>query len=83
MQAMMIAGATRVIGKSQGYIGLPVRDEMTNCTVNGPGTPEMVTAWEPLPDELERLKAGAPILLKILGTQHPPVMVEVGEVPEL
>lgn len=49
-----IANATRVLGQSQGYIGLPVKDEMTadpNCldtltndTVNGPQTPSMVAA---------------------------------------
>lgn len=41
-----------------------------------------VTAWEPAPDELERLNKGAPVHLRILGTQHPPVMLMVGEVPE-
>ncbi|OYU91939.1 MAG: hypothetical protein CFE29_03580 [Bradyrhizobiaceae bacterium PARB1] len=77
-----IAGATRVLGKSQGYIGLPLRDEMINCTVGGEATPSMVTAWEPTPDELARLNAGALVQLRIIGTGHPPVMLEVGEVPE-
>lgn len=76
-----IAGATRVIGKSQGYIGLPLRDETINCTVRGPATPCMVTAWEPTPAEIERIRAGAPVLLRVLGTAHPPVMIEVGEAP--
>lgn len=78
----MIKGVTRVIGKSQGYLGLPLRDEPIDCPVNGPGTPSMVTAWEPTPDELERLNKGAPVHLRILGSQHPPVMLTVGEVPE-
>lgn len=77
-----IAGATRVLGKSQGYLGLPIRDEFRNTTVDGPQTPVMVTAWEPTPDELERLKKGALVQLCILGTGHPPVMLEVGEIPE-
>lgn len=81
MQVAMIEGATRVIGKSQGYLGLPIRDESINCTVNGAGTPAMVTAWQPTPDELARLVAGASIHLRILGTMHPPVMVEVGDAP--
>lgn len=87
-----ITGATRVLGQAQGYIGLPIRDEMTadpNClettinnTVNGPQTPCMITAWEPTPDELQRLAKGAPVYLRVLGTRHPPVMITVGDVPE-
>lgn len=81
MQIAMIEGATRTIGKSQGYLGLPLRDEVIECTVNGAGTPVMVTAWEPTPEELARLNAGACVHLRILGNMHPPVMVEVGEAP--
>lgn len=76
-----IEGVTRIIGKSQGYLGLPLRDEIINCAVNGDGTPAMVTAWQPTPDELARLNAGASVHLRILGTVHPPVMVEVGQPP--
>jgi hypothetical protein len=81
MQIGRIADATRVIGKSQGYMGLPLRDEVINCKVNGEGTPSMVTAWLPTPKELEALNAGAPVHVRILGSAHPPIMVEVGEVP--
>jgi hypothetical protein len=81
MQIAMIEGATRVIGKSQGYLGLPLRDEVIACSVNGDGTPAMVTAWQPTPDELARLNAGASVHLRILGVAHPPVMVEVGPAP--
>jgi hypothetical protein len=77
-----IEGATRVLGKAQGYLGLPLRDEMIFDLVNGPGTPSMVTAWEPTPDELARINAGAPILLRVLGTAHPPVMLSVGDPPK-
>lgn len=72
-----IPHATRVLGKQQGYLGLPLRDEVRNTTVDGPATPCMVTAWEPTPDELERINAGEKIHLCILGTQHPPVLLEV------
>lgn len=82
MQIGRIRGARRVIGKSQGYMGLPLRDEPMNCAVNGPETPSMVTAWLPTPKELEALNAGAPVHVRILGTSHPPIMVDVGEVPE-
>ncbi|MCS0501565.1 hypothetical protein [Ancylobacter mangrovi] len=76
-----ISGATRIIDASQGYVGLSLRDEPVHCTVNGPATPSMVTAWEPTPDEITRINAGAPVLLRVLGVTHPPVMIEVGEVP--
>ena len=81
MLIKMIQGATRVIGKAQGYNGLPIRDELINETVNGEDTPCMVTAWEPTPAELEALNAGAPVLLRILGRQHPPVWIDVGAIP--
>lgn len=77
-----IKGATRVVGQRQGYLGLPLRDELVTDKVNGENTPSMVTAWEPTPDELERLQRGAPVLLRVLGNIHPPVMISVGEVPE-
>lgn len=75
-----IEGATRVLGNSQGYIGLPLRDVLINCTVGGEGTPAMETAWEPTPAELSRLIAGAPVILRVVGTAHPPIMIEVGDV---
>ena len=82
MQIGRIEGATRVIGKSQGYLGLPLRDERINCTVNGEGTPAMVTAWLPTPQELAALDAGAAVHVRILGTQHPPITLTVGKPPE-
>jgi hypothetical protein len=76
-----IEGATRVLGKSQGYLGLPVRDDLIDCPVNGPNTPRMMTAWEPTPAELRKIVNGAPIYLSIHGTMPPPVMLLVGEEP--
>jgi hypothetical protein len=79
-EAMMIrriAGATRVLGKAQGYLGLPVRDVLVNDSVNGPSTPAMETAWEPMPDELERLAEGASVVVQLLGSLHPPIMLGV------
>jgi hypothetical protein len=63
-------------------MGLPVRDERIDCNVNGPNTPVMVTAWLPTPKELDALNAGAPVHVRILGTSHPPIRVDVGDVPE-
>ncbi len=82
MQIGRIKDATRVIGKSQGYMGLPLRDEIINCKVGGEGTPSMVTAWHPTPKELDALNAGAPVHVRLVGTGHPPIMVEVGEIPK-
>jgi hypothetical protein len=77
-----IEGATRVLGKSQGYLGLPLRDVLLPTTVDGPETPCMETAWLPTPDEIARINAGAPVILRVIGTAHPPVMVEVGKLAD-
>ncbi len=71
-----IDGTTRVLGQSQGYCGLPIRDILLDD-----GTPCMQCAWEPTPEELLKLLAGAPIILSVLGTTHPPVVLAVGLVP--
>lgn len=76
-----IEGATRVLGKSQGYLGLPVRDVMVNCTVGGEGTPAMETAWLPTPEQIARIVKGSAVHVRILGTSHPPIMVDVGPLP--
>lgn len=82
MQIGMIEGHTRIIGKSQGYLGLPLRDVVINCTVGGPDTPAMETAWLPTPAELHDIAHGAPVILRILGSAHPPAMMEVGLPPD-
>lgn len=74
---LAIEGTTRRIGKSQGYLGLCVKD-----FCYGDGTPAMQTAWEPTPAEIERIVAGQPIILTILGTGHPPVLIEVATPPK-
>ncbi|MBW8638994.1 hypothetical protein K1W69_17490 [Hoeflea sp. WL0058] len=81
MQIGAIEGATRIVGKSQGYMGLPIRDEKIDCSVNGPNTPSMTTAWLPTPAELEALNNGASVHIRILGTVPPPMMVAVGPEP--
>lgn len=77
MIARMIEGVTRICGKSQGYLGLPVRDVVLNEKVNGSDVPAMQTAWEPTPDELEALKAGGSVLITLLGTAPMPMLVSV------
>ena len=71
-----IEGCTRRIGKSQGYLGLPLRDEVVD------GVPQMTSSWQPTPAEAAKLAQGAPIYLTVLGTAHPPVLLHVGDVPE-
>lgn len=83
MQVGVIRGATRIVGRSQGYNGLPIRDEVVHCTVNGPETPAMITAWIPTPAELEALNAGAAVHVRILGHVPPPMAVEVGPLPDV
>lgn len=82
MEIGRIKNATRVLGKSQGYYGLPIREIRINCTVNGPNTPAMETAWLPSVEEMRAMVAGAPIILRILGSAHPPVMLRVGDEPD-
>lgn len=82
MEIGRISGTTRVIGKSQGYFGLPLRDIELNCSVDGENTPAMQTAWFPTPKEIEEILAGAPIILTVIGTRHPPVMLSTGLEPK-
>ena len=72
-----IEGTTRRLGKQQGYLGLPVRDY-----IDENGHPMMISSWQPTPDELARLKLGAPIYLWVYGTAHPPVMISVAELAD-
>jgi hypothetical protein len=43
----------------------------------------MVTAWKPTPAELAALNAGASVHVRVLGKVPPPMMLEVGPVPEM
>lgn len=82
MMIKTIEGVTRVIGKAQGYLGLPVRDAIVHDKASGHDVPSMTTAWEPDPKELERLAAGASVHVQLLGQAHPPIIVSVGDAPE-
>jgi len=72
MEIAMIEGATRVLGESQGYRGLPIVD-----TVFG-DAPAMISEWIPSAEEAAAIANGKSIFLSVLGTQHPPVLIEVG-----
>lgn len=81
MQIGRITGATRIVGKQQGFLGLPIRDEVVNCPIAGPNFPVMVTAWLPTPKELDAINAGAAVHVRIYGSLPSPMTVEVGEPP--
>lgn len=86
MIAARIPNATRYLGAPLGWRP----DEHGDCAhlaiqdlkVNG-GVAAMMSMWEPTPDELARLNAGAKVSLLIIGTVHPPVSLAVGMVPSL
>jgi hypothetical protein len=72
-----VEGATRVLGKSQGFLGLPIRDAVMEGV-----DPVMISAWEPTNDELIALARGASVYLMIVGSLHPPVRLMVGAPPD-
>lgn len=72
MEIATINGATRVLGESQGYRGLPIVD------TDFDGSPAMISEWVPSMDERLLIANGKSIFLSVLGTQHPPVLLEVG-----
>lgn len=71
MRIAHIKGATRVLGESQGYRGLPIVDVMFG------DSPAMVSEWSPSDDERAGIAAGKNVYLSVLGTGHPPVLLEV------
>jgi len=68
----------RVLGKSQGYFGLPVRFQVMFDTASGQEVDTMTTAWFPTPEELQRINDGEAIYLRLFGSSHPPVYMTVG-----
>jgi hypothetical protein len=81
MQIGRIEHATRMLGRLQGYKGLPVRDEQIHDQTTGTWTYCMTTAWHPTPAELTALMLGAAVHVRLIGKDHPPITVGVGEVP--
>jgi hypothetical protein len=63
-------------GCEQNVGGLHVATEVHS------GMQFLVSKWEPTPDELARLNAGAPIVLGLSVPQHPVVFLSVGQAPE-
>lgn len=84
MEIAKIDGANMVLAAPRDWneerngecFDLPIRAEVLNNSL-----PSLTSAWKPTADELARLNAGAPVHLRIISRAHPPVMLEVGEVP--
>jgi hypothetical protein len=45
------------------------------------GQPAIVSDWELTDEERERIAAGARVELWVVGKQHPPVSIAVGDIP--
>ena len=80
MTPVRIQGATRVMRKpvdwddSKGVcLDLHIRDEVDDAGRS------MSSAWSPSAEDIAKIVAGAPIILNILGTVHPPVAITVGD----
>ena len=73
-----IEGFNRVCGKSQGFLGLPVRDEQVTAE-DGTTYNIMHTAWEPTPDEIKAIANGAKIIVSVIGNSPQPIMLGVGK----
>ena len=75
---------THIIGRSQGYAGLAVHFTTVVDPVAEAETPCLRTAWLPTPDQLAKLNAGASVVIELINvTRHPPIMVNVGDAPEV
>jgi hypothetical protein len=73
MLPVRIEGETRRLGAPQG------REDSVHSLSIMDRDDIMISAWEPLPDEIEAIKNGAKIHLHVVGTGHPPVMLTVAE----
>ena len=71
MIPVIIEGANAVLGKNQdGVKALHVRHDPTTQTLS--------SAWQPTPAEQRAIAAGASVRLRVLGTAHPGVWLDVG-----
>ena len=68
---------TRLLATEQRqYRPLYIRDQVEG------GVNYMTSQWEPDSEDIAKIVMGAPLLLSIAGTGHPPVLIQVGAVPE-
>lgn len=82
MRIGVIEGANLTLGAPKGWDHeTDGRCDALEVRVNIRHPPSMTSAWFPTPDEIERIKRGAPVLLEIVSASHPPVALTVGDVP--
>lgn len=69
---------SRVLGAPVGWDqqalecgALPITDSQVQ------GQPAMVSFWQPDEEDLRQIASGKPVRLWVLGTVHPPVIVDV------
>jgi hypothetical protein len=82
--AASIEGRTRYLGAPADWVPdergpcgrLAIRDEITTAGLS------MASAWEPTPEEIDRISKGAKVILWVIGSMHPPVALSVGNVPD-
>lgn len=87
MDIIPIPGANMNLAEHQDeYLTMPVRAETITVVVRDDGAvddvPCLSSAWKPSRDELALLLDSGYVQLRILGTQHPPVMITVEPSPE-
>ena len=76
MEIERIEGHTRVLALDQRqYRPLHIRDQVEE------GVNYMTSQWRPTPEDIAKIVMGAPLLLSVGGTGHPPVLIQVGAVP--
>jgi hypothetical protein len=63
------------LGLDQSYRPLHIR------SISVGGYPAMQSLWRPDADQLAELNAGGVVVLNILGTSHPPVLLDVHPSP--
>ena len=77
MEIERIEGHTRLLATEQRqYRPLYIRDQELD------GVNYMTSQWRPDAEDIAKIVMGAPLLLSIAGTGHPPVLVHLGPIPE-
>ena len=77
----VIEGYTHIVGREDGYNGLPLRSEIID--MDGEDVRVMASSWSPSPSELNTLLRGGTVVLRVAGRVHPPVSMDVEPPPEI
>ncbi len=78
----VVAGATHRLAPPEDWDQTGSRGRCVALMIRRNESGAMTSAWLPTPEKLARIAAGAPVLLTVVGCGHPPVALEVGEIPE-